>query len=186
MERSLSKFSQNISRFGDIIELALFFSKDLDKEQCLLHSSISLKELKEYLSKLTTNFKNLPVPQALISIINKQIRSKKEFDSFRIAIHVISGEYIAELNFKYYKGVKIPTDILTFPYYTSELWGEIFISICPSFKKAVARGEKELVYLMRLFVHGILHLFLGAHSVRFDKLEDLLLEQLGKQMQNQY
>jgi rRNA maturation RNase YbeY len=94
--------------------------------------------------------------------VHKLVKAIKEDLNFKIAdltINFINSDKLKELNRKHLKH-NYPTDIITFNYSgsLSNLDGEIFIS----FEDALINSKKYRVSLnnelIRLIIHGILHL----------------------------
>jgi probable rRNA maturation factor len=94
--------------------------------------------------------------------VHKLVKAIKEDLNFKIAdltINFINSDKLQELNRKHLKH-NFPTDIITFNYSgsLSNLDGEIFIS----FEDALINSKKYRVSLnnelIRLIIHGILHL----------------------------
>lgn len=94
--------------------------------------------------------------------VHKLVKAIKEDLNFKIAdltINFINSDKLQELNRKHLKH-NYPTDIITFNYSgsLSNLDGEIFIS----FEDAIINSKKYRVSLnnelIRLIIHGILHL----------------------------
>jgi probable rRNA maturation factor len=94
--------------------------------------------------------------------VHKLVKAIKEDLNFKIAdltINFINSDKLQELNRKHLKH-NYPTDIITFNYSgsLSNLDGEIFIS----FEDALINSKKYRVSLnnelIRLIIHGILHL----------------------------
>ena len=79
------------------------------------------------------------------------------FEAGKIAFHFVSDEDLLEintnhLNHDYY------TDIITFPYAFDPIEGEIFISVDRVMENASDEGVENQYELLRVIVHGILHL----------------------------
>lgn len=98
-----------------------------------------------------------------------------------VGLVFIDDKEMASLN-EFYRGVKGPTDVLSFSYLESDEMpnddcaGEIFISVDTA-KKQAARGlENELKIL---FVHGFLHVFGFNHNT--DK-EELFMDELASKI----
>lgn len=98
----------------------------------------------------------------------------------------VNDDYIHGLN-KAYRKKDTPTDVLSFSYLdspdfeTTELIGEIYISI-PTAERQAKEYEHSLPdELNRLFAHGFLHIFGHDHETdedyeRMKKIEDEVLE----------
>ena len=104
---------------------------------------------------------------------------QKEFSSFDIsAINVIfvDEKEMQRLN-KEYRNVDDVTDVLSFNLDAEGFLGEIYI--CPKYvKKTVENYEEEII---RLIVHGILHLLGFEHKTKLDDIskqkEDMFVKQ---------
>ena len=104
-----------------------------------------------------------------------------------INIFLISEKRIREINYKF-RGIKKPTDVLSFaeketkenfiyPIETNrEFLGEIYI--CPIWIKKQIQGEKIDFYeeLIRVLVHGILHLLGYQHKGVSEKESKKMIE----------
>ena len=116
-----------------------------------------------------------------ISLLESKVINslKKEFSSFGIsAINVIfvDEKEIQRLN-KQYRNIDDVTDVLSFNLDTEGFLGEIYI--CPKYvKKTVEKYEEEII---RLIVHGILHLLGFEHKTKLDDIskqkEDMFVKQ---------
>ncbi len=116
-----------------------------------------------------------------ISILKSKVINslKKEFSSFDIsAINVIfvDEKELQRLN-KEYRNVDDVTDVLSFNLDAEGFLGEIYI--CPKYvKKTVENYEEEII---RLIVHGILHLLGFEHKTKLDDIskqkEDMFVKQ---------
>lgn len=105
--------------------------------------------------------------------VHKLVKAIKEDLNFKIAdltINFINSDKLQELNRKHLKH-NYPTDIITFNYSgsLSNLDGEIFIS----FEDALINSKKYRVSLnnelIRLIIHGILHLLGYNDKTAFEK-----------------
>ena len=116
-----------------------------------------------------------------ISILKSKVINslKKEFSSFDISvINVIfvDEKEMQRLN-KEYRNVDDVTDVLSFNLDAEGFLGEIYI--CPKYvKKTVENYEEEII---RLIVHGILHLLGFEHKTKLDDIskqkEDMFVKQ---------
>ena len=116
-----------------------------------------------------------------ISLLKSKVINslKKEFSSFDIsAINVIfvDEKEMQRLN-KEYRNVDDVTDVLSFNLDAEGFLGEIYI--CPKYvKKTVENYEEEII---RLIVHGILHLLGFEHKTKLDDIskqkEDMFVKQ---------
>ncbi len=120
------------------------------------------------------NWPNISIPES--KVINSL---KKEFYSFDIsAINIVfvDEKEMQRLN-KEYRNVDDVTDVLSFNLDAEGFLGEIYI--CPKYvKKTVENYEEEII---RLIVHGILHLLGFEHKTKLDNIskqkEDMFVKQ---------
>ncbi len=82
----------------------------------------------------------------------------------KINIVFVSSEYIQELNSKY-RGINTPTDVLSYSMLGSKKDGEIYI--CPEYIYTSFSGDEFEEEILRLIIHGTLHI-LG-----YDHMESL-------------
>lgn len=116
-----------------------------------------------------------------ISLLKSKVINslKKEFYSFDISvinIVFVDEKEMQRLN-KEYRNVDDVTDVLSFNLDTEGFLGEIYI--CPKYvKKTVENYEEEII---RLIVHGILHLLGFEHKTKLDDIskqkEDMFVKQ---------
>ncbi len=76
----------------------------------------------------------------------------------RINVLITGDERIKELN-KRFRGTDSSTDVLAFPYHDKDLWGEMVLSMDRIKENALKYGVKEEEEILRVLIHGILHLF---------------------------
>lgn len=115
--------------------------------------------------------------------LNKVLEHFNESRDF--SLHFITDEEIKTLN-EEYRGISAPTDILTFRLADgdefpmmeeAEELGDIFISLDSMRRNAREFGASEDEELLRLLIHGVMHLIGYDHeSNDFDK-EPMLIEQ---------
>jgi len=107
------------------------------------------------------NDQKIPVNKSTIQEICKHILISEQKKAI-VNIVFVGIERISEYN--KYRNVSGPTDVLSFVYDSSELLGEIYI--CPQYVKENAKyfkvrfGEE----LVRVCVHGMLHLLGYDHE----------------------
>lgn len=116
-----------------------------------------------------------------ISILESTVINflQKEFSSFEIStINVIfvDEKEMQRLN-KEYRNIDDVTDVLSFNLNAEGFLGEIYI--CPQYiKKTVEKYEEEL---LRVIIHGILHLLGYEHKAKLDDIskqkEDMFVKQ---------
>lgn len=110
---------------------------------------------------------------------------KKEF-SFNIQqllINIVNSEYLLEINEKFLRH-NYPTDIITFDYSKKKLLfdAELYISLQDAEKNAKTYGVSLEQELMRLVIHGVLHLLgfddkITKKRVVMKKMEDQLVNE---------
>lgn len=83
-----------------------------------------------------------------------------------INIIFVKSEYIQELNMKY-RGINAPTDVLSFEISKEVKVGEIYIS--PEYVYTSFKGDEFEHELLRLIIHGTLHILGYDHN---DSLND--------------
>ena len=119
-------------------------------------------------------------------VLEKQLKPKAPC---RIGIRFVTADAIQKLN-KTYRHKNAPTDVLSFSAdlqkgvpNTEQEKGDLVI--CPSFavREAKRRGIDPREELMRLVVHGTLHLFGFDHEIKTDEArmfgrQERLLEQI--------
>lgn len=107
------------------------------------------------------------------------LRIEKEFDDINQEINVVfvNSKYIKGLN-KEYRGIDKVTDVLSFSINEEALLGEIYI--CPEYveKEIEFPFEEEIV---RLIIHGILHLLGYDHTVELNENTKISEEMFVKQ-----
>jgi probable rRNA maturation factor len=121
--------------------------------------------------------KNLRVNSAKKILLNKtsfhklisQLKKVLKFEIESLNINIVDTEYILELNKKYLNH-KYTTDIITFNYSKdiSGLDGEIFISLHDANTNAKKYRVNLDSEILRLVIHGILHL-IGYDDMSADK-----------------
>ncbi len=103
--------------------------------------------------------KNIKIEKRLLHSLVSKLTKELEISIDSLNINFVDASYMLEINKQYLKH-NYHTDIITFNYSgsNSELEGEIFISI----SEAIANSLNYNVHLdseiVRLVVHGILHL----------------------------
>lgn len=129
-----------------------------------------MKNLHVYCSKYEISKKNI---HSLVSSLAKQLN----FKIINLDINFISGDEIYEINKKYLKHF-YTTDIITFNYSdnSEKLDGEIFISIEDALSNSKEFKVTFSEELVRLVIHGILHLLGYDDQTNSDKKIMKLLE----------
>lgn len=75
----------------------------------------------------------------------------------------VNDQYIQALN-KSYRNKDRPTDVLSFSYDDGDLVGEVYISVETAEKQAKDHNHSLLDELIKLIVHGILHIHGHDHE----------------------
>ncbi|MCD6521797.1 rRNA maturation RNase YbeY [Candidatus Calescamantes bacterium] len=108
-------------------------------------------------------------------VLEKIGRNKK------VNVFITNDKRIREMNYQFRK-INQPTDVLSFPYHEKNLWGEIVISLERIRENALKYNVEEREELLRVLIHGILHLKGERDYSReerrrmFSKQEELLKE----------
>jgi probable rRNA maturation factor len=87
----------------------------------------------------------------------------------------VNDKYIRALN-KAYRGKDKPTDVLSFSYGPDELIGEVYVSVETAGRQAKDYKHPLSDELIRLIVHGILHIHGYDHEEDEDYKEMLAVE----------
>ena len=117
---------------------------------------------KELVQKVEPTF-NISFDDVYDGYIN--IFKDREFQS--IGIVFVTSEYIRELNLKY-REIDSPTDVLSFSEDSSK--GEIYIS--PEYVYESFKGNKFEEEILRLIIHGTLHILGYDHSESLNDTPD--------------
>lgn len=89
----------------------------------------------------------------------KQLENKTKLMEGVLNVVFVTDPYIQALN-KAYRAKNKPTDVLSFNYQDqgSDLLGEVYISVDTAKKQAAEHGHDLEDELIKLLVHGILHI----------------------------
>ncbi len=107
------------------------------------------------------------------------------FKDRELSILLADDETLRDLN-RRYRNIDRPTDVLSFPMDDPSLLGDVAISMERVRSQAARYGVTEDEELIRLLVHGILHLAGydhvrgGRQARRMREKEKELLEKLGR------
>jgi probable rRNA maturation factor len=120
------------------------------------------------------------IKKKVIHEIVKKLRDDRGFKLISVDINFVESEVIHDIN-KEYLNHDFSTDIITFNYggSTEELEGEIFISVKDAELNALKYKVNKNEELLRLVVHGILHL------IGYDDLEEEKRKEM-KKIENYY
>lgn len=104
-----------------------------------------------------------------IPIDNIKLLLEKEFDiENNINIVFVTPKHIQRLNRSYRKKDEV-TDLLSFNIDSDTILGEIYI--CPEYVINTTSSKNLQKQIIRLFIHGILHLRGYDHKEKFDELD---------------
>jgi len=119
------------------------------------------------------NLTSFPVDKKSFSAVAKNVLKGENKGTRIISLAFIGKEEIRKLNKNFRKKNK-PTDVLSFELSDNEYLGEIVI--CPDVVRENAKEDKSTIKkeVMKVFIHGILHL-LGYDHEKSEK-EALLME----------
>lgn len=108
--------------------------------------------------KIVTD-KNILIDKVPVHRIINKIMKREKFSISSLQINILNSDYILELNKEYLKH-NYNTDIITFNYSGSNefLEGEIFISFQDALGNALKFNVHLDIEILRLIIHGILHL----------------------------
>jgi probable rRNA maturation factor len=118
----------------------------------------------------------LPCSLYNLNQIKENILGKK----YLLSIAFLDNKTAQIIN-KTYRGKNYTPDVLAFP--LSKKSGEILITPAVTGVKAAARGESKRNYLIRLFIHGLLHLKGWRHGSKMDELEQKFYRKIAKNKQ---
>jgi probable rRNA maturation factor len=124
------------------------------------------------------------IDKKYIHNIVKQLKKELEFGIGSIQINFINSSEIMRINKKYLNH-DYSTDIITFDYSESHisLEGEIFISTDDAILNSKKYGVKFKNEIMRLIIHGFLHL-LGYNDQ--SQKEKVVMKRLENSLYNRY
>ena len=103
----------------------------------------------------SSNAKKLPKKKIMKAV--EYALTADKFEKAEIAIIFVDDKYMKNLNNKFL-GHNYCTDVLTFPMDSESLSGEIYISYSTALKQAREFNVSATNEMMRLAVHGTLHL----------------------------
>lgn len=103
--------------------------------------------------------RNIGLDKRKLHSLIQDVQKKEKFSISNLQVNILNAEYVLELNKKYLEH-DYNTDILTFNYSESSdnLDGEIFISFQDALGNALKFNVNLDNEILRLIIHGILHL----------------------------
>jgi rRNA maturation RNase YbeY len=128
--------------------------------------------------------KDFDVDKKFINNIVKELKKELEFEISGIIINLVNSKEIMRIN-KEYLNHNYSTDILTFDYseLQKKLNGEIYISIEDAASNTKKYRVKLKEEIMRLVIHGFLHLLGFNDRSQKDKI---VMKKLENQLFNKY
>ncbi len=128
--------------------------------------------------------KDSEVDKRFIHNIVKELKNELEFELSGIQINFVNSAEIMRIN-KIYLNHNYSTDIITFDYSGSQkmLDGEIYISIEDAAFNAKKFGVKLKEEIMRLVIHGFLHLLGFNDKSQKDKI---VMKEIENKLFNKY
>jgi probable rRNA maturation factor len=121
---------------------------------------------------------NVDFEKRIIHSIVGYLRKELDFSINDVSVNFISSVEITNMNIKYLNHHN-STDIITFNYSGNihELEGEIFISVEDCRNNAVVFGVKFKEELVRLIIHGFLHLLGYNDKIKSEKKKMFILQE---------
>jgi len=137
-----------------------------------------------------TTPKNIKIDKKVVHSIVSKLKDTLKFTIESLNVNFVSSETMIEIN-KQYLNHNYDTDVIAFNYSgnNTKLDGEIFISIGQAIDNAIRFNVNLDSELIRLIVHGTLHLLGYDDKKSSDKKkmkteEDKLTEKLNKDYKN--
>ncbi|VAX22902.1 Metal-dependent hydrolase YbeY, involved in rRNA and/or ribosome maturation and assembly [hydrothermal vent metagenome] len=137
-----------------------------------------------------TTPKNIKIDKKIVHTIVSELKNILEFTVESLNVNFVTPEIMIGIN-KQYLAHDYDTDVIAFNYSgdNSKLDGEIFISIGQTIDNSIRFNVNLDSELIRLIVHGILHLLGYDDKKPYDKKkmkieEDKLTEKLKKDYKN--
>lgn len=132
--------------------------------------------------KINSSYRNIDkvVFHRLVLLLKKEF----DFEIVSLLINFITSDYILKINKKYLRH-NYSTDIITFNYSEKELLldAELYISTQDAEKNAKRYGNSLEQELLRLVIHGVLHL-LGYDDMSKDN--KTLMKKIENRLVNKY
>lgn len=123
--------------------------------------------------------KDRDITKKFIKDITTEILKALNLDNVEVSITLTDDETIRQIN-RDWRGKDKPTDVLSFPMdetvgYRYKVLGDVIISIPYAKRQAHQIGLTEREEILRLLIHGILHL-LGYDHERSQEDEKIMFE----------
>jgi len=139
--------------------------------------------------KIKSNFKvKFPYSQRWLQSIAEKLSKIEKKVSGEVELTVIGDKEMTKLNY-HYRGKKYPTDVLSFAWQEEKemktnMLGQIFICYPQIKRQAKDWGVKEKEELVRMLIHGLLHLTGHDHeekkqAKKMFKIQEGLIKDLG-------
>lgn len=127
------------------------------------------------------------ISKKFIKVYVEKILKELELENVEVSITLTDDETIREIN-KQWRGKDKPTDVLSFPQeetigYKYKVLGDVIISLPYAKKQAKEIGFTFKEEVLRLLIHGILHL-LGYDHERSEEDEKIMFELQDKIFEN--
>ncbi|HNR53436.1 MAG TPA: rRNA maturation RNase YbeY, partial [Candidatus Dojkabacteria bacterium] len=120
------------------------------------------------------NWPNISIQETIV--INSLQKEFSSFDISTINVVFVDEKEMQRLN-EEYRNINDVTDVLSFNLNAEGFLGEIYI--CPQYiKKTVEKYQEEL---LRVIIHGILHLLGYEHKTKLDDISSQKEEMFVKQ-----
>ncbi len=133
---------------------------------------------------VSNDVKNFRIDKVVVHRIIYELKKALDFSIFNLELNFVSEKTIHTIN-KNYLNHNYSTDIITFNYgeLLNELDGEIFISLPDVESNSRKFGSPFNEELLRVIIHGILHMlgyedYLKKDYIEMKKKENLFLEKL--------
>lgn len=109
------------------------------------------------------NQEEFKIDTAPFSLYTKKLVKAIEVMDGVLNVVFVNDKYIQALN-KAYRGKDKPTDVLSFSYGSDDLIGEVYVSVETAERQAKDNKHSLSDELIRLIVHGILHVYGYVHE----------------------
>lgn len=108
--------------------------------------------------------------------VRETFRAARRIPKGEVAVRFVSDNDIRSLN-RLYRGINKPTDVLSFSAEPPADWGDVIIAAAYAKKEAALRGISMTEELVRLVVHGVLHLMGYDHALKKEGARMLSLQE---------